>query len=63
MLYVAKFASSIRRAMRENAKTFIVNTNLLGIKIHGEYFYVLKLKSVKYHMPVRVYEHLSSLLV
>ena len=34
LLYVAKIASSIRRAIRENAKTSIVNTHLLRIKIH-----------------------------
>ena len=63
LLYVAKIASSIRRAIRENAETFIVNAHLLRIKIHWEYFYLLKLKSVKYRMSVRVYEHLYSLLV
>ena len=34
LLYVAKIASSIRRAIRENTKTFIVNTHLFRIKIH-----------------------------
>ena len=34
LLYIAKIASSIRRAIRENAKIIIVNTHLLRIKIH-----------------------------
>ena len=34
LLYVTKIASSIRRAIRENAKTSIINTHLLRIKIH-----------------------------
>ena len=59
LLYIA---SSSRRAIHENANTFIVNTHLLRMKIHREYFYLLKLKSVKCYMSVRFFEHLSSLL-